>query len=266
MKQEEVLTLLENHIAERRKYVRYPYCFKILKCVSNYYSSVIGFTNNISFGGIQFNSKHQYSRDDSFEVKIDDPRIGDLFLKLKVKVAWSVEVGSSEQLFTTGVNFSEYSNKHHDYIFKVMSDYIGFKYKNKQKDISKELVLEEIEDDEASRVERREYKRFPYNCHVSKQREGKKNWIDGFICEISRSGLQILCSKPYERGELINIEFQDPVFDELRHMFKTEVMWCKQSKLLKEMNIIGLQFKDCTEEQKEFLFSLVSDSIVKRRR
>ncbi|OVE72483.1 hypothetical protein BVX93_02155 [bacterium B13(2017)] len=266
MDREKIFTLLEDNIREKRKYVRYPYCYKIRKCMPDSKSPIVGFTNNISFSGLQFNSNQKHSKNDSFEVLIEDPRVEDSLFRLKVRVVWSEEAESSDNLYTIGVSFSEYSNKQHEYIFKVMSDYIGVKYKNNYKKISKGLVLQQLKEEEEYRAERREYKRFPYNCHVCKQREGQKDWIDGFICEISCSGLQILCSKPYESGEFINIEFQDPVFDELKDMFKAEVMWCKQSMLLKEMNIIGLQFKDCTKEQKDFLFSLVSDSIVKRRK
>lgn len=245
---------------EKRKYARYPYCYKIRKCNEDSNLIVEGFTNNISFGGLQFNSKHKYSKNDIIKVSIDDPRIGDLPFSFNVGVVWSMQVQSKDNIFITGVNFKEYSNKQHDFIFKVISEYIGIKHNENRK----LLANEQHDKYEENPIERRKFVRFPYNCYVLKQKKGKKKWIDGFICEISLSGLQILTSQRYNNNECISIAFQDPIFEALTDKFQAEVIWCKESECLKETFIVGLKFKNCTNEQKRFLFSLISESIVRK--
>lgn len=116
MEREEIFSKVDDN-KDKRLYLRYPYCYKIRKCIPNVSYELKGFTTNISFGGMQFKTNQKFSKGDYFEVIIDHPQTGEFWLKFKACVAWVKEINASDNLYLIGVQLEEDPSKQYEFIY-----------------------------------------------------------------------------------------------------------------------------------------------------
>lgn len=114
---------------------------------------------------------------------------------------------------------------------------------------------------ELNNKDRRKFARYICNFHIKSKKEGKRSWINAFICEISAGGFQFLSKKCYSQNDKIKIEIIDKKIKKVPYSFQGNIKWSKQTKNFNDLYISGVEFKGITEKQQRNLFDLISKHI-----
>ncbi|OVE72647.1 hypothetical protein BVX93_02105 [bacterium B13(2017)] len=100
--------------------------------------------------------------------------------------------------------------------------------------------------------EKRQFKRYPFNCYIRTQSMRDADWIDAFTENLSFGGLVFVSQDKYEHKRIIDLQFHDVDILEDLHCFKTEVMWSKPYRN-SDYFLTGVKFEDLQLDQQVYV-------------